>query len=168
MVDRIKLLLSVKNLTSAQLAQTLGVQRSGISHILSGRNKPSLDFVLKMMEHFPEINEIWLLKGEGEMMKANTKPDNNLFIQDNSSEIQEQLLENNEIEEKHHLKDEDVQVYQKLSNPFKDKKADLVSNKDSVHSERDNPFNTSDAKRKKILKVMTFYEDMSFDVYYPA
>lgn len=70
MIERIKLLMSVKNLTPAQLANELGVQRSGISHILSGRNKPSLDFVLKIMDSFSDLNESWLLKGDGEILKS--------------------------------------------------------------------------------------------------
>ncbi|MDP4223940.1 MAG: helix-turn-helix transcriptional regulator, partial [Bacteroidota bacterium] len=45
----------------------IGVQPSGISHILSGRNKPSLDFVLKMLERYPFISTEWLLFGKGSM-----------------------------------------------------------------------------------------------------
>jgi len=52
-------------LSATALADKIGVQRSGISHLLSGRNKPSLDFVLKLTSIFPEVNLQWLLKGEG-------------------------------------------------------------------------------------------------------
>ncbi|MFH0999757.1 MAG: helix-turn-helix transcriptional regulator [Bacteroidota bacterium] len=67
MVNRIKNLISVKNLSASQFADTLGVQRSNISHILSGRNKPSLDFILKLNEIYPEISLEWLILGKGEM-----------------------------------------------------------------------------------------------------
>ena len=53
------------DLSAAALADAIGVQRSGISHLLSGRNKPSLDFVLKVVERFPEVNLYWLLAGVG-------------------------------------------------------------------------------------------------------
>ncbi|MEJ2112601.1 MAG: helix-turn-helix transcriptional regulator [Flavobacteriaceae bacterium] len=51
--------------TSSSFAEKIGVQRSSISHILSGRNKPSLDFVLKILSSFPEVEMYWLLNGKG-------------------------------------------------------------------------------------------------------
>jgi len=53
-------------LTASAFAERIDVQRSGISHILSGRNKPSLDFVLKVVRAFPEVDLYWLLNGKGE------------------------------------------------------------------------------------------------------
>jgi len=51
--------------TSSSFAEKIGVQRSSISHILSGRNKPSLDFVLKVLSSFPDVELYWLLNGKG-------------------------------------------------------------------------------------------------------
>lgn len=68
MNSRISLVLKTKNISSAQLADDLGVQRSGISHILNGRNKPSLDFILRIIKKYPDISINWLLFGEGPMM----------------------------------------------------------------------------------------------------
>lgn len=67
MIDRINLLLQAKNLTARQFAEEIGVQPSGMSHILSGRNNPSLDFVMKVVKRWPEINISWLMFGTGEM-----------------------------------------------------------------------------------------------------
>jgi len=67
MVDRINLILKAKNLTSRQFAEEIGIQPSGMSHILSGRNRPSLDFVMKVVNRYPEIDIKWLTLGEGEM-----------------------------------------------------------------------------------------------------
>lgn len=67
MVDRINLILKVKNLTARQFAEEIGIQPSGMSHILSGRNNPSLDFVMKVIRRFPEIDINWLMFGKGEM-----------------------------------------------------------------------------------------------------
>lgn len=53
------------DLSAAALADAIGVQRSSISHLLSGRNRPSLDFVLKVVDRFPEVNLNWLLGGAG-------------------------------------------------------------------------------------------------------
>ncbi|GAL67032.1 helix-turn-helix domain-containing protein [Jejuia pallidilutea] len=51
--------------TASSFAEKIGVQRSSISHILSGRNKPSLEFVLKVLSTFPEVELYWLLNGKG-------------------------------------------------------------------------------------------------------
>jgi len=69
MKERIIEFLKAENKTSAQLAEEIGVQPSGISHIISGRNKPSLDFVLKMIEKYKFISTDWLLFGKGSMYK---------------------------------------------------------------------------------------------------
>lgn len=70
MVERINLLLKAKNITARQFAEEIGVQPSGMSHILSGRNNPSLDFVMKVMKRWPEVNINWLMFGKGEMFVA--------------------------------------------------------------------------------------------------
>ena len=67
--DRILRLLTNENLSSSKFAEIVGVQRSSISHILSGRNKPSLDFLQKVLSSFPSINSDWLIIGKGEMFK---------------------------------------------------------------------------------------------------
>lgn len=61
--DRIRLTLHFKKLTASQLADIIGVQRSSISHILSGRNKPSLDLVQRIVKEFPDISFDWLING---------------------------------------------------------------------------------------------------------
>lgn len=57
-------------LTAALLADKIEVQRSSISHLLSGRNKPSLEFVLKILKTFPEVELYWLLNGVGTFPKT--------------------------------------------------------------------------------------------------
>ena len=52
--------------TASSFAEKIGVQRSSISHILSGRNKQSLDFVLKILSVYPEVELYWILNGKGE------------------------------------------------------------------------------------------------------
>ena len=59
--------------TAASFAEKIGVQRSSISHILSGRNKPSLDFVLKILSAYPEVELYWLLNGRGTFPKQDSK-----------------------------------------------------------------------------------------------
>jgi transcriptional regulator with XRE-family HTH domain len=70
MKDRIAKLLKSEGMTAAKLADEIGVQASGISHILSGRNNPSTDFIVKLLERFRGINAEWLLMGKGNMYKT--------------------------------------------------------------------------------------------------
>ena len=59
--------------TASSFAEKIGVQRSSISHILSGRNKPSLDFVLKVLSSFPEVELYWLMNGKGHFPSEKNK-----------------------------------------------------------------------------------------------
>jgi plasmid maintenance system antidote protein VapI len=70
MKERILLLLEHYNLSSAQFAESISVQRSSISHILSGRNNPSYDFIIKILQQYPDISAEWLLLGQGIMIKS--------------------------------------------------------------------------------------------------
>jgi transcriptional regulator with XRE-family HTH domain len=58
--------------TASSFAEKIGVQRSSISHILSGRNKPSLDFVMKVLHSYPEVELYWLMNGKGDFPKTIT------------------------------------------------------------------------------------------------
>ncbi|MDX9728982.1 MAG: helix-turn-helix transcriptional regulator [Bacteroidales bacterium] len=74
MKDRIQAFLQNENKSYAQFAEEIGVQPSGISHILSGRNNPSLDFVIKMLHKYPALSAEWLLFGRGSMYKYTSQP----------------------------------------------------------------------------------------------
>ncbi|MBT8271981.1 MAG: helix-turn-helix transcriptional regulator [Flavobacteriaceae bacterium] len=71
---RLKQIMDFYGLSASALSETIGVQRSSISHILSGRNKPSLDFVMKLLNHFKEVDLYWLLNGEGSFPSEESKP----------------------------------------------------------------------------------------------
>ena len=74
MEDRLLKLLDTEQLTSAKFADAIGVQRSSVSHILSGRNKPSFDFLQKTLKAFPMVNADWLILGEGNMYEGDVNP----------------------------------------------------------------------------------------------
>ncbi|WP_435414981.1 helix-turn-helix domain-containing protein [Polaribacter aestuariivivens] len=63
--ERLKKVMETHELSASTFADKIGVQRSSISHILSGRNKPSLDFVLKVTSEFSDVDIHWLLNGKG-------------------------------------------------------------------------------------------------------
>ncbi|SIS56461.1 helix-turn-helix transcriptional regulator [Chryseobacterium gambrini] len=75
--ERISKVIEYSNLSSSEFADEIEVQRSSISHITSGRNKPSLEFIIKIKSRFPEILWDWLITGEGEMLKSEL-PDSNI------------------------------------------------------------------------------------------
>jgi len=75
MINRIKDLILQEGLTSGSFADAIGVQRSSMSHILNGRNNPSLDFVIKTLQRFPRINTEWLLLGVGNMYQSGQPAD---------------------------------------------------------------------------------------------
>lgn len=68
--ERITKVIEYSRLTPSEFADEIDVQRSSISHITSGRNKPSLEFIIKIKSRFPEILWDWLVTGEGEMLKS--------------------------------------------------------------------------------------------------
>ena len=74
MKERILAFLQSENKSAAQFAEEIGVQPSGISHILSGRNNPSLDFVMKMLHRYTSLSAEWLLFGRGAMYKYTSQP----------------------------------------------------------------------------------------------
>lgn len=71
---RLKKILDYYSLSASAFAEMVSVQRSSISHILSGRNKPSLEFISKILNTFPEIDFLWLLNGSGEFPKPTAPP----------------------------------------------------------------------------------------------
>jgi len=67
-----------EGLKSSQLADNIGVNRATISHILSGRNKPSIDFLQKLLSNYPELNANWLITGIGFMHEDQYKQERNM------------------------------------------------------------------------------------------
>lgn len=126
------------DLSPGKLASMIGVQRSGISHILSGRNKPSLDFIEKFLKAFPAVNAEWLITGKGPMMKMSGTTD--LF--DSTSGIREEAAkEDNSKEPAFNLSEE---------SPVKEKEA--VQRPD----------------QQEIQQVMVFFTDGTVKVYKPG
>jgi len=85
MTDRILSIMKYFNLSPSDFAEEIGVQRSSISHLISGRNKPSLEFIQKILSRFPEINPEWMLNGNGEMLKNGILPETGTLQLEKSS-----------------------------------------------------------------------------------
>ena len=158
MIKRIKSLISVKNLTASQFADLLGVQRSNISHILSGRNKPSLDFILKISEHFPAVSLEWLINGKGEMFNIEDK---------NVHNVPSQL--NIEIESSTLDKERNIE-FDKDSESFVRKELesnDLENPTNILSKDIKEPIVSSASTKAEIEQIMVLFNDDSFRVYNP-
>lgn len=74
MINRIRTILNQEDISASKLAEKIGVNRASISHIMSERNKPSLEFIQKVLDSFPHINADWLLTGQGTYLKTKPTP----------------------------------------------------------------------------------------------
>lgn len=61
--ERIKMIIKSRGLSPSQFSVEIGVKPANLSHILSGRNNPSMDFLAKVITAYPNINASWLLTG---------------------------------------------------------------------------------------------------------
>lgn len=144
MIDRIKRFIDLQNLTSSSFANEIGVQRSSVSHVLSGRNKPSLDFVTKIKDRFPEVNLEWLISGKGSMISV------------------QQKKETNEIE---------IDVDDQQSFEFENRSVLTENISDNIKSTNiikdEDPATYGLKKGKRIKKIVLLYEDNSFEEFNP-
>lgn len=142
--DRILGFLKKENKTSAQFAEEIGVQPSGISHILSGRNNPSLDFIIKMLEKYPYLSSDWLLFGRGPMYKD----------QYESSLFDEFITESDNIGIKRgNEKESNEQEMQLIENQIDTKVLDTIE---------------KETHRNKITRIIWFYENNTFEEFIPG
>jgi transcriptional regulator with XRE-family HTH domain len=168
MVNRIQEILDKYDLTAAKLADQLNVPRSTISHILSERNKPSLEFIQKVLDNFPEINTRWLVKGEGEIFEK----DSNLFYSRGSvseNNLKEEISQRKTID----FPDENQILpgnipgdsdHQNLSKEKTKKEDALNADIETIKTKK----NTPQARGRKIVKLITLYDDNTFDEYIPV
>lgn len=144
MKDRLLEFLKIENKSSAQFAEEIGVQPSSISHIISGRNNPSLDFVVKMLNKYPALSTDWLLFGKGKMYKDAEL--NGLFdVQHSENDVY-----NPETTEKRN--DTFISVDDKTE----------FSEKGILKELQVNP------KIKRTKRIVCFFEDQTFKEYYPG
>ncbi|MCI4442315.1 MAG: helix-turn-helix transcriptional regulator [Lentimicrobium sp.] len=77
-IKRLEIVLDYYSLNASSFADKIGVQRSSLSHLLSGRNKPSLDFILKISAIFPDVDLYWILNGKGTFPKSELNSEPNI------------------------------------------------------------------------------------------
>jgi transcriptional regulator with XRE-family HTH domain len=133
--------MKVYNETPSSFADKIGVQRSSISHILSGRNKPSLDFIQKIMEHYPKIDAQWLINGkQSNSSKIEVAPEETSAQKSTEPIVAQQEL----VTEKVKVDDDIKEEIGKVAEPMK---------------------NSSTNKGKEIDRIIVFYTDNTFETF---
>ena len=103
-VLKLEKILDYYQLSASGFADKIGVQRSSLSHLLSGRNKPSLEFVIKITEAFPEVDLYWFLFNKGTFPKSNSA--------ENISKNQETRLDKSEESDKAEVSKPEKNIFQ--------------------------------------------------------
>jgi transcriptional regulator with XRE-family HTH domain len=112
MKDRIKEYIDYKGISPGELASLLEVQRSNISHILNGRNKPGASLIEKLLIVFPDLNARWLMTGEGSMTGVEpTSIENPKTESKPNSVVEEQPQYKKSTNESNRLIDKVVLIY---------------------------------------------------------
>ncbi|NLA63308.1 MAG: helix-turn-helix transcriptional regulator [Bacteroidales bacterium] len=147
MKDRIKKIMDSEDLTAARFADMLQINRAVVSHILNGRNNPSLDVVTKILSDFNYINPDWLLSGNGLMYKDGYDPkdekERDLFAK-------EALNADN---------DTDVTKYTKENSSQSVVEVDKTADKQQVP-----PIPIND---RKVRQIIVYYNDNTFETFTP-
>ena len=137
--NRLREIIEYYDLSASSFADKIEVGRSSISHLLSGRNKPSLEFVMKIVKTFPEVELYWLLNGKGTFPKT------------------EEYTVGKNVNPK--------VSGSKLESASKNSEDDLFSSSSESKTEDKSLVNLPNRKDKKIAKVIIFYEDGTFDAF---
>jgi transcriptional regulator with XRE-family HTH domain len=148
-----------KGISPSELADSIGVQRSNVTHVLKARNKPSFQFIEKMLQIYPELNAKWLLLGTGSMVDTPAKA-KTLF--DQLTEPENPSARKTETTEQKPILNEPVPVDPKelIIPPV------IESNEKKIAGdELQNQFFSSE---KPIERLIVFYKDSTFKVYNPA
>ena len=87
---RLQKILDFYGVTATSFSEKIAFNRSTISHLLSGRNKPSLDFVMKVLQKFPEVELYWLLNGKGSFPAIKSTPSSILTLSKNKTPIKKE------------------------------------------------------------------------------
>ncbi len=174
LVQRVKNIISTKNMTASRFADHIGVPRSTISHILSGRNNPSLELVQKILDHFPELRTEWLVRGKGPMTMGSQSlfPDEEDVLEEPGFNPGNDVLPESEIRKS---------IKESSGKPGNEKPgSDADSSRDSGSHGTTGGGNISENRPAQavqqaqaisggtaINRVLVFYKDGTFETYSP-
>ncbi len=167
-------------MSPTNFADTIDINRSSLTHIFSGRNQPSLDVAKKILKAFPDVNTEWLVMGMGPMLKNETTTEPTVTTVDNMP--QTDLFGNYEMDTTPKTTDEPAisQEEYVVSEPVSETAEESPVRKPTTPARNrrsaDSNISTRESKRdrisdsqgdKKIVKIVFFYDDHSFEEYRP-
>lgn len=158
MKERLLKFLSRQQLTSKQFADLIGVQPSSVSHILSGRNKPSFDFMEKIALYYPSISLEWLITGNGSMFRETKQP---------SGSNEKNLFSHREESPPLNKEDENTTEVTNVNKGTAgtDYKSNMKA--ETANDDSGDPDALS-VKGKKVKMIIVMYSDRTFSEYFPA
>lgn len=187
MVDRIKQLIEFKGLSTAAFAESININRSGLSHIFSGRNQPSLDLVMKILETYPEVSTEWLMFGKGKMFQETPSqhespsgaPIQPVPIPTRTPDLFSQTIEEPQPTDiipsaKPEIGNDEIVIdnleegkkTDTVTKRGKRKKENKISNPGDIPTRTSNKIVTSDSREvKTIEKIIFFYSDNTFTIF---
>lgn len=143
MRERIKMVMDQEGLTPAKFAEEIGIQRSAMSHIMNGRNNPSLDVLVKILERFTYVDSDWLLFGKGNMMRSQVQNEPDLFTNTPINRPEVQVVPENRKEIR-------------VDTPVNTMKQPVIER--IIQEEKPS---------RNVSKIMIFYSDNTFDTFVP-
>ena len=157
MEDRIRKFMEYKGITPSELADTIGVQRSNVTHVLKSRNKPSFQFIEKMLQVYPDLNAKWLLLGTGPMVETSAKS-RTLFDQ-----LTEPVSTQSPLNEK-------TEVKPQIEEPATSKTKEIIAASPPVDKKTENNVIHDQffSPEKPVERLIVFFKDQTFKVYYPS
>ncbi len=170
MVDRIKQLMEHYQLSPASFAEVIGINRSNLTHLFSGRNQPSLDLAKKILHYYPDIKTEWLIMGVGDMFRNNEEKELQARIV-NERKLQEEMREpdlfstapsiiNVNIGESPIV--EKKEINEEISDSREIEKKVVPGIEKSTKESK-----TSNLSVPVVAKIVFFYSDNSFEVFHP-
>lgn len=172
---RITKILEYSGFSASEFADEIDVQRSSISHIISGRNKPSLEFVTKIKNRFLELSWDWIIMGTGEMLQTNSPSPVFQQIEETSSPDLFTLIDEdykNEIFVQENLQNETLRELNKsFPSPRKENLNDSqrLEGKGNISDiqNTENELVTKNSNEIKIKRIVFFYENGKFEAFEP-
>ena len=161
--SRVQKIINYSELSLSEFADEIGVQRSNISHVLSGRNKPSLDFLMKIKDRFPEIQWEWLIEGKGAMISS----ENEAASTPSSYLLEESKINDDEpiITGLFSIPSQQEEVKSEISEPIQ---YNIVENTPEISENKNiSEAETPAEKGSSIKKIVFFYENGKFEVFEP-
>ena len=148
MIDRIGRILKTQKISASMFADEIGVQRSSVSHVMSGRNKPSLDFITRIVNQYPEIDSVWLLTGRGEMLREMNDGDKLNTLVDKQERF------------------DDIETSSTDKGEGESGKENLFENQRLIKGKKGRGIPAADLKQ--VSRIVIFYPDGTFEEYLPG